>query len=210
MLLGAWTSKPDCRRVLDIGTGTGILALMMAQKHPNASITAIEQDLPSLQEAMLNFRNSSFSDRIMGVHTPLQQFGAMELFDLIICNPPYFDSQYLSQDEQRNRARHNQTLEIFELYDFSSDLLTDDGLLSVIFPSSTEREHFERAFDAELYPLKVMRTLTPSGEFKRTLVLFSKEETDITDEKTIRIKDEKNNYSSEYIELTKDFYQKSL
>ena len=208
VLLGAWTSG-DYSRILDIGTGTGILALMMAQTFENAEITAIEPDLQSLNEAKLNFNESIFSNRIMAIHAPLQSFGAIEKYDLIICNPPYYDGSYISEDPNRNRARHTSELRIDELYEFASDLLSEDGKMNVIVPYTEETEHIERAFDNDLYVQKILHTVKSDGSKKRTLISFGFEEID-PDVRQMLVKDENNNYSKEYIELTEAFYTKDL
>lgn len=209
MLLGAWVLKQNYNRVLDVGTGTGILALMMAQRFPQANITAIEPDLPSLQEAASNFKNSIFDRRIMPVNCSIQQFGAMEKFDLIISNPPYFESAYLSDDIDRNRARHTSDLPIHEFYEFTFDLLQEKGNLAIIIPFDLEDTHIERAEIEGFYPAEIMRTKRIDGEFKRSLIRYIKSESNPTTKELI-VKDDNNNYSPEYIALTREFYAKDL
>ena len=208
MLLGAWVTG-KFNRILDIGTGTGILALMMAQKNPEASITAIEPDLESLSEAQINFSHSTFKNQLLAIHTPLQSFGAIDKFDLIITNPPYFENSFLSEDTDRNRARHTNDLPIHELYGSAAELLTDNGSLAIVIPSDLEYEHFKRAAFEDLFPFKILRTISPNGNFKRTLIQFSFEDTEPI-ETTLLVKDDKGNYSKEYIEMTKEFYGKDL
>ena len=115
MLLGAW-SKGNFNHILDIGTGTGILALMMAQQNPDARIVALEPDPASLAEAIENFNDSVFKHRITGVESSLQQFESAEKFDLIISNPPYFENSTLSANEHKNRARHTDQLPLTDLF----------------------------------------------------------------------------------------------
>ncbi len=208
MLLGAWTTG-NFNRILDIGTGTGILALMQAQKNPQAEVTAIEPDLESLNEARENFGNSPFKSRIMAVHSPLQQFGAMEKFDLIISNPPYFENAFLSEDADRNRARHTEDLPVHELYECSAALLAENGTFAVVIPFEEEHNHLHRAFHEGLYASKILRTIRKDGTFKRSLIAYSFDDKapELTE---MLVKDSNNRYSTEYITLTKDFYLKDL
>ncbi|MEX1003310.1 MAG: methyltransferase [Crocinitomicaceae bacterium] len=208
MLLGAWTSG-SYQKILDIGTGTGILALMMAQKNSEAFITAIEPHLPSFEEALYNFNQSDFRSRIMCIHTPLQDFSSLEAFDLIICNPPYYDGTYLSSDENRNKARHTADLAIYELYECAAELLKEDGRLNVVVPYTEEREHIERAYDQSLYIQNILHTLREDGLRKRSLISFGFDDVDPIQEEML-VKDTSNRYSKEYITLTKSFYATDL
>lgn len=208
MLLGAWT-QGKYERILDIGTGTGILALMLAQKNPTSSITAIEPNQKSLTEAELNFQNSKFASQILTINTSLQNFGSVDKFDLIICNPPYYNGTYLSEDVDRNQARHSNDLPLFELYETVAELLTETGKFNLIVPYEIETDHIECAFDNGLYIEHITHTTKANGDKKRSLISFCLEdnEPEITE---LLVKDEQNNYSKAYIDLTKDFYLKDL
>lgn len=213
MLLGAWVSKElnkaSIHRVLDIGTGTGLLALMMAQTFRNADITAIEPDLKSHEEALINFQSSPFSNRLMGIQTALQNFGSIEKFDLIICNPPYFDGTYKSDDEDRNRARHNTGLTANELYECAEELLSENGTLAVVIPHTDVTEHLERAFDQELFLSKILFSIKENGQRKRAFLLIDRKD-DTPTESELLVKTSDNHYSADYIELTKQFYHTNL
>lgn len=216
MLLGAWVGA-HYNRILDIGTGTGILALMMAQKNPKASITAIEPDFDSYQEACLNFQQSPFKTQLLAINSPLQQFGSIEKFDLIICNPPYFENAYLSDNKDRNRTRHTNDLPVFELYEHAADLITVQGHFALIIPHNEEDNHLQYASKEGFIAQKILRTVREDGTFKRSLIQFGIDsavinstaeiEVEIT---TILVKDSSNRYSEEYIQLTKHFYSKDL
>ncbi len=208
MLLGAWTTG-DYKRILDIGTGTGILALMQAQQNPVASITAIEPHLASLNEAITNFKNSKYAHNLLGIHTNLQSFGSMDKFDLIITNPPYFENAFLSEDQNRNRARHTNDLPIHEIYECVADLLAEEGTFNIIVPFDIETTHIERAFDNGLFIKRILHTKRDDGEIKRSLISFSFDEVDPILEEMI-VKHSDNSYSKEYITLTKNFYSKDL
>ncbi len=209
MLLGA-SITGNFNRILDIGTGTGILALMLAQKNPLATVTAIEPDLASLNEAHLNFKASQFASQILAVHARLQEFGAMEKFDLIITNPPYFENSFLSIDNDRNRARHTNDLAVHELYECSSELLAEEGSLAIVIPADEEYNHLQRAAHEGLFPAKILRTIREDGTFKRSLITYTFNDTIDPELSEIIVKDANNKYSDAYIELTKDFYLKDL
>jgi tRNA1Val (adenine37-N6)-methyltransferase len=208
MLLGAWSNTKH-NHILDIGTGTGILALMLAQQNPNSKITAIEPDLISLEEARTNFCESPFSNQIHGIHSSLQDYKSERKFDLIISNPPYFENSTLSANNSKNKARHTLDLPIDDLYRFASALISEDGLLNLIFPFDLEEIHFSTAKKQNLFPAKILRTKKESGEFKRTLVSYSFKN-EIAKESEMIVKYTDNSYSKNYIEMTKDFYATDL
>ena len=208
MLLGAWT-KGAFNSILDIGTGTGILALMLAQQNPTASIIAIEPDEASLNEAKENFENSPFANQIDAVQRSLQNFVTTKKFDLIIANPPYFEESTLSKNENKNRARHTAALSIEELYFFSNQLLAPGGKLNLVFPFDLEAQHFQTAAKNNLFPHQIWRTIREDGERVRTLISYSQQKIKPLEEELI-VKYGNNTYSAAYIELTKDFYFKTL
>jgi len=208
MLLGAW-SNGDFQNILDIGTGTGILALMIAQQNPTATIIALEPDESSLNEAISNFRNSKFSQQINGIKTSLQNFDTQEKFNLIICNPPYFENSSLSDNKNKNRARHTNDLPISILYKKAKDLISEGGNLNLIFPYDIEKIHFDEAFKNGFYPNKILRTKREDGEFKRTLISYSTSKVNCVEEEMI-VKFSDNTYSKEYVEMTREFYGKTL
>lgn len=125
-------------RILDIGTGTGIISLMLAQRFPEAQITAVEIDDNAVMDAKVNFANSPFADRITLVHSSFQDYlaqmrGKVE-FDCVVCNPPYFDKSTESNDLSRTRARHTSSLPFRVLIEGAFDLLADGGVFSVCIP----------------------------------------------------------------------------
>lgn len=141
VLLGAYTAKlaqsimPD--KILDAGTGCGLIALMIAQKS-SALIHAIDTDKEAIVAASQNFNNSPWPERLYAFHVALQQFDESEKdkYQIITCNPPYFQNSMKSPDEGRNLARHNQELEFKDLFLHSARLLTDDGRLVIIYPAN--------------------------------------------------------------------------
>jgi tRNA1Val (adenine37-N6)-methyltransferase len=152
VLLGAWAPlHPGDTRVLDIGTGTGVVALMIAQRlcsHGNISIDAIDIDLPSVEEAAHNFAISPWSGALRAIHTPLQEFLPEEKYDLIVSNPPYFVDSLKAPSKRRSQTRHTDTLPHGDLIASAFSLLRAGGRMVVILPRE-EGEAFIR--NAELF-----------------------------------------------------------
>ncbi len=209
MLLGAWT-KGECKNILDIGTGTGLLALMQAQKFPTAKITAIEPNEEGCQEAINNFNHSSFKDRIEPHCAKLQAFKTEVLFDLIISNPPYFDNDFLSPDQKRNNARHTESLPITDLYNNVRHLLDLNGMFYVVFPEVVQEKHYEAAKANGLFPQRLLKAKNENGIIIRHFVAFSTDKAPVCEESDIIIKYNSGFYSKAYVELTRDFYLKDL
>lgn len=216
MLLGAWTAsiaagqdRLDVKRILDIGTGTGILALMMAQTFTEANITAIEPNQNSFEEAASNFKNSPFSRRILPIHTKLQDFSALEKFDLIICNPPYFDGTYKSGDVNRDQARHYDDLMAHELFECVAELLSEYGRFNFIIPHLAIESYIDPMSDSELYFDHILHTKKEDGEPVRLLASAWRYDHE-PDYQHMIVKYSNGNYSEAYIELTKEFYATDL
>ena len=133
VLLGAWATGG--RRILDIGTGTGLVALMMAQRFPDAVVTGVEIDHEAAIQAEENAMSSPFSKRVSIEHCALQDFTPQFKYDAITCNPPFFEESLKCPDKSRNTARHTDTLPYSTLFERCRSLLTDDGVLSIIIPT---------------------------------------------------------------------------
>jgi tRNA1Val (adenine37-N6)-methyltransferase len=207
VLLGAWTDVQKAKRVLDIGTGTGLLALMLAQRS-DAYIDAIEIEEEAAHQAAENVKASLWSDRIRVYNISLQQFEVPDhLYDLIITNPPYFQHHLKAPGRQRTLARHNKELTFTELINAVGRMLSVQGQLSIVLPSEVFEEFCLLAKGIRLLPGKVTRVLaTPGKPSKRTMAMFSfeakqQETTELVIEKYGRHK-----FSEEYTELTKEFY----
>ena len=135
-LLGAWAQASDgACRILDIGTGTGLIALMMAQRYPQAMVTAIDIDDGAVRQAKENVSSSPFADRINVIKADVLTFEDMEKYDSIVCNPPFFEDSLTCPDPQRTEARHTVTLGYRQLMKSAFRLLKDDGRFSVIIPT---------------------------------------------------------------------------
>jgi len=209
MLLGA-SIKGEYHQILDIGTGTGILALMMAQKNKNANIVAIEPHQLSYLEAQYNFKNSTFHQRLKIENCKLQNFQTQQKFDLIISNPPYYENSTLSQKNNRNTARHTINLSIIEFYKYSSPLLTKNGILHLIFPSDLQKKHFQTAKQFGLYPNTIINVVKENKKIIRNIVTYSFHQPKQVLTSSIIISLSNGKYSKKYIELTKDFYAHDL
>ncbi len=211
VLLGAWTPLiNNPYNILDIGTGTGVIALMLAQRSHAEQIDAIEIDDETYEQATENFENSPWNDRLYCYHAGLDEFvdEVEEEFDLIVSNPPFYTENYKSENEQRDAARFEDSLPFDELVEAADFFLSDNGIFSVIVPFKEEEKIISLCKERDLFPLKITRVKgTPTTEIKRSLLAFSRiEQTQLIDE--LVIETARHQYTPEYIALTKDFYLK--
>lgn len=209
-LLGAWAQAPagQCR-ILDIGTGTGLIALMMAQRFPEAHIVGIDIDADAVSQARENVMESPFSDRITIQQCDVLQFDDTDGFDAVVCNPPYFVDSLTCPDEQRTTARHTVTLSFEGLAKAAFRLLKTDGLFSVVIPTDN-RSSMETAARMEGFFLSrvcLIKT-TPQKEPKRQLIEFRKSPVNKIDTKEEAIQISPNQRSPWYQQLTQAFYIK--
>lgn len=206
VLLGAWCSVEGKRTALDIGTGTGILSLMMAQRNQSMHITAIDIDDESIIQAKKNVSQSPFASRIDIERLDFNDATFNHKFDLIISNPPYHEEDVFCPDEDRNNARHTSSLSFETLISRVSQLLNDDGILSVIIPTiAVEKFIFFIFLNNMCLRRRTDIFTTPTKQPKRTLLEFSHISSPPI-HTSLYIRDDSNNYSPEYIQLTKDFY----
>ena len=211
VLLGAWTPLiNNPYNVLDIGAGTGILSLMLAQRSNAEQIDAIEIDEDAYEQCVENFEASPWGDKLFCFHAGLDEFvdEPEDEYDLIISNPPFYTDDYKSDNSSRDLARFEDALPFEELIEAAALLLSDNGIFSVIIPFKEEERFVSMCKELDLFPLKITRVKgTPTSETKRSLLAFCRmEQTPLIDELVIEIS--RHNYTSEYIELTKEFYLK--
>ncbi len=215
VLLGAaMTVKPSDRRLLDVGTGTGTIALMAAQRVAatgiaDAMIDAVEIDEASALEAGNNFDNSPWSN-MLGIHNvPFEEFASTVTvpYDLIFSNPPYFDLSLPAPSERRCNARHTSTgLSFRELLEFSSEMLSEGGRFSIVLPSDQEAHLCRHARMCGLHLFNILRVRTvPRKQPCRIIAEFAKERCSAPAEAMLTIQNE-GKYTEEYLSLTHDFY----
>ncbi|TDO83620.1 tRNA1Val (adenine37-N6)-methyltransferase [Flavobacterium chryseum] len=212
VLLGAWAPiHHNPFSILDIGAGTGIIALMLAQRTHAEQIDALEIDEDAYEQAVGNFESSPWSDRLFCFHAGLDEFidEPEDEYDLIVSNPPFYSEDYKTENEQRDLARFQDAMPFEELVEAADLFLSENGIFAVILPYKEEENFIVLANEFELYPIKITRVKgTPNSSIKRSLLAFSRNEnTEIEiDELTIEI--DRHVYTPEYIELTKEFYLK--
>ena len=208
-LLGAWaTLPPEAHRILDIGTGSGLIAIMAAQRHPSAKIMAIDIDEDCVLQARQNATSSPWAERIEVINSPLQEFQSEVKFDVIISNPPYFADSMHSPNKQRTTARHTASLSFKDLAEGVLRLLTDDGLFAVILPTA-ESELLLSAVRGRLFTWRRCEVWsTPESGARRIMLELHKEPPQdlATREKIVIEEGGRHVYSQEYKALTADFY----
>lgn len=204
VLLGVLSDAEKSKKILEVGTGTGIISLMLAQRNPNANILAIDINPEAVKVSQENFSNSVFSDRIKSQLQDFKHFEAAGKFDLIISNPPYFEINHSDKDVL---ARQRLELDFFDLIKKSSQLLSENGLFTVIIPINSENEFTSICLENQLFlqrkiSIKGIKTAEP----KRVVLEYSFKETETKIENFV-IEKSPRVYSDEYLELTKDFHQ---
>jgi tRNA1Val (adenine37-N6)-methyltransferase len=211
VLLGAWTSvNQEPFSVLDIGAGSGVIALILAQRSNAELIDAIEIADDAYEQCTENFENSSWNDRLFCYHTSLKEFTEEieDKYDLIVSNPPFYSDDYKSDDKQRALARFEDALPFSHLLESVSNLLSKNGVFSVVLPFKEEEKFIALATESRLFPNSILRVKgNPSSEIKRSLMQFSFTECEVEIDELI-IETERHQYTQDYINLTKDFYLK--
>ena len=211
VLLGAWCPIDNNPfSILDIGAGTGILSLILAQRSNAVQIDAIEIDENAFEQCVENFESSPWGDRLFCYHAGLDEFmeEPEEDYDIIISNPPFYTEDYKTENEQRDLARFSDALPFENLVEAANLLLSENGIFAVIIPFKEEEKFIALAKDFQLHPFKITRVKgTPTTEIKRSLLAFSKTQKQTLIDELI-IETARHQYTEEYIDLTKDFYLK--
>ena len=213
VLIGAWARPEQATQILDIGTGTGVIAIMMAQKtvgQKTANITAIDIDESAFKQAQENAEASPWKDRIAVIHTSLQDFTAQNKlqFDLIITNPPFFNSAGHAQNTSRSIARNTHQLPFEELAKNAAKLLHQDGQFYLILPTEEAIQFRKIAEKNGLVLSELLRVLTkPESAYEKRHIMLFRKSAFLYSETSIVIEEgERHDYSTAYKELTKDFY----
>ena len=211
VLLGAWAPLDNkSNSILDIGSGTGIISLMLAQRSDAEIIDAIEIDDNAYEQCVENFEQSPWNDCLFCYHASLLEFTEEidETYDLIVSNPPFYSADYKSKNLQRDLARYSDALPFEHLVECVSKLLSKDGIFTVIIPFKEEEVFINLATRFNLLPKTILHVKgTPSSEIKRSLISFSFYKYNVEIDELI-IELERHNYTEDYINLTKDFYLK--
>ncbi|MBQ7631210.1 MAG: methyltransferase [Paludibacteraceae bacterium] len=213
VLLGRYASvsQESCVRVLDIGTGSGLVALMIAQRAPKAQIDAIDIDEAAAVQAQQNFQASPWSERLHAYAARLQEWKPEKKYDLIVSNPPYFNNSLKNPDKGRQIARHTDSLNYEDLLEHSVRLLGEEGQLTLILPAEKEQEMRTLAASYGLYMKRAVHVFSKTGKpAKRVIICFvrntGKLESRNPEISTLILEDEKGHRSVAYQELMNDFY----
>jgi len=211
VLLGAWTSLENTpASILDIGAGTGILSLMLAQRSDAELIDAIEIDSKTYEQCVENFEQSPWGDRLFCYHASLREFveEVEDKYDLIICNPPFYSEDFKTDNSQRDLARFQDAMPFKLLLESVSKLLSEVGVFTVVIPNKEEHHFIKTALKFNLSPNKALHVKgNPNSEIKRSLIEFSFRESKKNIE-TLTIETDRHRYTEKYINLTKAFYLK--
>ena len=204
VLLGAWAGQGRPGKILDVGTGRGLVALMLAQRFPEAQVTGIDSDPEAAAQARENFAGSPWPQRLRAAHLSLQEFcrdtaatAAARRFDLVVSNPPFYDTTLTSPDPLRTAARHTGGLTHEELLLLSAGLLSDTGVFSLIVPSESEKSILRLADRSRLHLHRLTRVYSkPSSRPRRILATFGK----------VCLTDADGNRSEWYRKISEEFY----
>jgi len=212
VLLGAWCPiENNPFSVLDIGAGTGILSLMIAQRSNAEQIDALEIDEDAYEQCVENFENSPWGERLFCFHAGLDEFvdEPEDEYDLIISNPPFYSEDYKTENSQRDLARFQEAMPFEDLIEAADLLLSENGIFAVIIPYKEEEKFIDLCAEVELYPIKVTRVKgTSTTEIKRSLLAFKRYELSTLTADELVIEINRHEYTDDYINLTKDFYLK--
>ena len=213
VLLGAWVDlSAHTDSILDVGTGTGVIALMMAQRSTAPLIDALEIDENAYEQAVENFERSDWGDRLFCYHAEFGEFVEEmqdeEKYDLIISNPPFYNSDYKTASEKRDKARFQDALPFELLLEGSTYLLSEKGKLAVIIPKNQEQSFLELSAHFNLFPEKITYVKgTPNSAVKRCLILLGLQAIEVSKDE-LTIEHQRHQYTIQYQKLVAPFYLK--
>ena len=209
VLLGAWAAANEVNLALDIGTGTGLIAIMLAQRLTGAHIHAVEINESACQQAQNNMANSPWSNHLQAFFQPIQEYAKVssEKYDLIVSNPPFFSGGTFSQNQDKTNVRHTVKLPHGDLLSAVRSLLAEDGKFCIILPLIEGLRFRELALSYQLYCSEIMEVIPKvDHQVERLLMKFGKEEIALKKSQLIVYKEQPNVYTEEYVALTKAFY----
>lgn len=210
VLLGAWVAaqlrNTQPKMILDIGTGSGLIALMLAQAFKKSNIIGIEIDQQAAQQAADNFEKSPWNDRLKCIHADINTHNQAQ-YDLIVSNPPYFQNSLKNPQQEKATARHTGNLSYQQLTSIAADMLEDDGRLAIIIPFDSEKQFVDIAERNLLFLNKAMRVRgNENKDFKRSLMIFSRHKTDNISFDEITLETTDHQRTEKYQILTQDYY----
>ena len=212
VLLGAWCPiDNNPKSILDVGAGTGILALMLAQRTNADQIDALEIDEDAYEQCVENFENSPWADKLFCYHAALDEFvdDPEDEYDLIISNPPFYSEDFKTTDEQRDLARFQDAMPFEDLIEAADLLLSENGTFAVVIPYKEEERFIDLCAEYELYAVKATRV---KGSHKtpivRSLLAFKRFELSVLTADELVVEINRHEYTDDYINLTQDFYLK--
>lgn len=212
VLLGAWCQIDNNPfSVLDIGAGTGVLSLMLAQRSHAEQIDALEIDEDAYEQCVENFEASPWSDRLFCFHAGLDEFveEPEDEYAIIISNPPFYSEDYKTDNSQRDLARFQDAMPFEELVEAADLLLSENGIFAVIIPYKEEERFIDLCAEVELFPVKVTRVKgSHTTPIVRSLLAFKRYELSVLTADELVIEINRHEYTDDYINLTKDFYLK--
>ena len=210
VLLGAWCGVDGVRTALDVGTGCGVIALMVAQRAPKARITAIDIDPEAVAEADENFAASPWGDRLSARQADFKQFATGERYDLIVSNPPYFMNGVLPSGDSRAMARHTTELSYHQLLQSAKPLLASGGRLAMVTPADCESQVTEDCAWCGYSPLRVTEVLAVAGDAAPKRLLWELVPGQCEQQQRTRLAIEHSplHYTQQYRDLCRDFYLK--
>lgn len=210
MVLGAFINSSNRKKGLDIGAGTGVLSLMITQNNPEISIDAVELDELSVKECELNFQNSKWSERLNVHQGDFLEFETEDKYDLIISNPPYYQSTLVNEDDRKANARHEQSLPMRDFIIKARNLLCNEGEFWFIVPADDQHTWKKECSSANLHLVEKISIIgKEGGEAKRVIFVFCNHKA-IFEESSFSVRNRKNGYTEEYKELTRDFHFNEL
>lgn len=209
VLLGAWTALYSAKKILDIGTGTGLVALMLAQRGSDALLDAVEIEPEAGKQAAENVAKSPYASRISVYCSSLAEFaqGREKGYDLLVCNPPFFIDSMKAEGAERSLARHSEELNLDTLTELGDALLGDDGSLSIILPFEQESQATKLAAFHNLFLQRRMHIFPIPGKIaKRVCMQFGRARSKVEHTELVIEANGRHSYSEAYIDLTKEFY----
>ena len=212
VLLGAWCPIDNNPiSVLDVGAGTGILSLMIAQRSNAEQIDALEIEENAYEECFSNFENSPWSDRLFCFHAGLDEFvdEPEDEYDLIISNPPFYSEDFKTESSERDLARFQEAMPFEDLVEAADLLLSENGIFAVVIPFKEEERFIDLCASVELFPIKVTRVKgSHTTPIVRSLLAFKRFELPVLVADELVVEINRHEYTNEYINLTKEFYLK--